>query len=104
MNLDAFEHREVNRILDALQVRADSIIFSRESLELSESRSDGSADVLERVFGVNHLSNDAVDRVLKEVHENYMLLARGYLPVDLAAPEKEDEAEPACETVPQGEF
>jgi len=78
MNIqDTFELPQVFSYLDALQTRADAMIFSKEA----NQRVVG-AEHLQKTFGVTRLSHSAVDSILKEVHHNYMRLARHVLPLE----------------------
>lgn len=79
MNIyETFELRRIFGYMDALQVRADNQIFSKES-----DRRSTPSEQLTKVFGVPHLSNGACDAILKEVHRNYITLARHVLPLDV---------------------
>lgn len=74
------EMRDVFNILDALQSRADNLIYSKESPS-DDDKIEHSNEHLQRVFGCDRLSNVIVDKVLKEVQVNYVALAKDVLQV-----------------------
>lgn len=81
--LEKHEMYEVFGVLDALQIRIEASLYSKESPEEgnSESMKSGCAQHLLQTFGRDSLSNSECDKVLKEVHKNYMSLAKEVLKV-----------------------
>lgn len=79
MNEEIFKKHELKeafRVLDALQIRTDNLIYSKESPGQYKER--GNEHIL-NVFGVPSLSNSEVDKILKEVQKNYVELAKEIL-------------------------
>lgn len=79
---ERYELPAIRNVLDVLQQRADSLVFSRENMVPTETRSDSTEASMIKLFGRRALSHNLVDAVLKEVHPNYMALAREVLQVD----------------------
>ena len=59
-------------VMDALSIRCDRMVYSQESLER-----EGSGEHLQRTFGTPSITNHTMDLILKELHPNYVALARG---------------------------
>lgn len=72
--VEAFECPRVFSCLDALQIRADTMVFSKETASRGSSMA-----ALQRVFGTPTLAHSEVDAILREVHTNYLRLARDTL-------------------------
>lgn len=77
--------KAVFNTLDALQIRVESQIYSTEHPDDNEQgdyHKEKSFSRLHRVFGKGSLSNKEVDSVLREVHANFMGLAKELLVVE----------------------
>lgn len=71
---DRFELPAVFSVLDALQMRTDRSIRSRESMEPSTTPEVEAA--LLRTFGTPAITNKTMDAILKEAHLNLIAVAK----------------------------
>jgi len=78
------EIKEIFCYLDALQIRTDALLFSKDNPEEDQSLNsrNGSHERLEYVFGKDSISNREMDLVLKEIHLNYVNLGKELISVD----------------------
>jgi hypothetical protein len=78
------EMKEVFGYLDALQIRNDSLLYSHEDPEndRTDNEREKSISRLTRCFGKGTLSNKEVDLVLREIHRNFLGVARQMLLVE----------------------